>query len=168
MSSLISLARMALNYSVSLRGRAGKSKGVIELLEIEDFGAEARLLGTVIDVFRSLSSNFILEAHLVSVIEKDITTKKETNYKTLLTGGKKIAAEIPSYFDEVYYFFTRNRVGETGGYSDYYISTAPKEDILCKTALPLPGEMKVTMEPDGDGLFQMIQKACKEKGVEIG
>lgn len=172
LGSLTSLARMTLNYSVGLRGKGSdskrdnfKSKGVIELLEIEDFGAEGRLIGTVLDIFRAAKVNFIMEAHLIHTTEKNIASKKETEYKSLLTGGKKIAAEIPGYFDEVYYFFARQGLDGT---SQYFISTVPMNDISAKTALPLPAELEFTMEPGGDGLYQKIQAACKEKGVDIG
>ncbi len=173
LDSLIALARMTLNYSVGLRtgekrNTEYKKRGVIDLLEIEDFGAEGRLLGHVIDVFRNLGrSNFILNAHLIETSSTDIKTKQTTTTQTLLTGGKKIAAEIPSYFNEVYYFFTRDTMVDSG--PDYFISTVPMDDIMCKTALPLPPTIKFTMnEKEKGGLFQKIQEACKEKGIEIG
>lgn len=166
--SLTALARMTLNYAVSLRGsgRDFKKKGVIDLLEIEDFGAEGRLLGTVLDSFRASRKNFIMTAHLIETTEKDIKAKSETVCKSLLTGGKKIAAEIPSYFDEVYYHFVRTSMD---GKPEFLISTVKKDDIFAKSALPIPAEINYTMQKANDpGLYQRIQEECKKNGIEIG
>ena len=171
LASLTSLARMTLNYSVGLRGSGSRKKdeykslGVIELLEIEDFGAEGRLIGTVLDIFRSCKVNFIMDAHLIETTERDLKTKREITYKSLLTGGKKIAAEIPGYFDEVYYFYSDQNIG---GDSQYKISTVPMNDIAAKTALPLPPTIDFTMKPGEPGLYQKIQEECLKAGVEIG
>ena len=173
LDSLTALARMTLNYSVSMRGSSGdekrkssfKAKGVIDLLEIEDFGAEGRLLGHVVDSFRATKKNFIMTAHLIHTTEKDIKTKTESDYKSLLTGGKKIAAEIPSYFDEIYYHFIETQMDDS---MSYKISTVKRNDVFAKTALPLPPTLDYTMKPGEPGLFQKIQAACKANGVEIG
>lgn len=157
LDSLTALARMNLNYSTVLRGqgdnaREGKRKGVIDLLEIEDFGAEGRGIGYLLDLFRGMRrTNFILTAHLIRVAEKDLKSKTITNTQTLLTGGKKIAAEIPSYFDEVWFIGVEPSFA---GEPERWLWTVPVEDIMCKTALPLPPRIKI----DGLNAWQEMKK----------
>ena len=167
LDSLTSLARMAIGYSVSLRGGGGLKKGVIAMTQVDDFNGESRVLSVVMDAFRgaNFKSNFILTAHLVETSTKKLN-EDDVIQQRVLTGGKTIAAEIPGYFNEIYYFT------KTMGFSndaEYKMHTMIKKaGIDTKTALPLPAEIVCTMKPGEAGLYQKIQSVCKTKGIDIG
>ena len=167
LDSLTSLARMGINYSLSLRGRAGMTRGVIQMIEVEDYGGETRVLSSMMDAFRgsNFKSNFILTAHLVETNSK-VLNKPDTIQQRLLTGGKTIAAEIPGYFNEIYMF---NKEMGFDSKAKYVMRTNDNAaGIDTKTALPIPSEIDFTMKPGEAGLFQKIQEACLKNGGEIG
>lgn len=170
MSSLTALARMGINYSISLRGSGqGKNtnKGVIQMTEVQDFGAESRVLSMILESFRSANfkANFILTAHLVETNSKTLDGKDIT-IQRVLTGGKTIGAEIPAYFNEIYLF------EKTTGFdskSKYIMrTTGEAAGVNTKTILPLPNEIDFTMKKNELGLFAKIQEECKKGGIEIG
>ena len=170
LDSLTALARMAINYSINIRGggKGSVAKGVIQMTTVDDFNAESRILSVAMDTFRSpnFKSNFIMTAHLVETNVKSLN-EPDTVLQRLLTGGKSIAAEIPGYFDEAYYIY--KDVDAFTNTIKYKMSTVPKNGIKTKTALPLSKEIDFTMEKEGDpGLYQKIQEECKKGGVEIG
>lgn len=168
LDSLTSLARMAINYSIHLRGSGGLKKGVIQMTQVDDFNGESRVLSVMMDAFRGANfrSNFILTAHLVETNSKKLN-EPDVIQQRLLTGGKSIAAEIPGYFNEIYLF------GKSTGFDgkpEFRISIVEKgAGIDTKSVLPLPSTINFTMSKPGEaGLFQKIQAICKEKGIEIG
>lgn len=166
LSSLTSLARMAINYSISVRGK-GLKKGIIDMTEVSDFNAESRVLSVVLEAFRSATfkSNFILTAHLVETNSRTLDGK-EVVAQRVLTGGKTIGAEIPAYFNEIYLF---NKQAGFDGKSKYFMKTQGEAaGINTKTILPLPSEIDFTMKKGEKGLFDKIQEICKKEGIEIG
>jgi len=167
LDSLTSLARMAINYSISVRGKSGLTKGVIQMTQVDDYNSESRVLSVIMDAFRgsNFKSNFILNAHLVETSTRNLDGK-DTIQQRVLTGGKTIAAEIPGYFNEVYLF---SRQTGMDGKSNFMMSTiGHAAGVNTKTALGLPAEINFTMKPGSEGLFQKIQAECKTRGVEIG
>ena len=63
--------------------------------------------------------------------------------RTLMTGGKRIASEIPSVFDEIYHFSVRP--GLTSGMpAQYIVSTVGNGNDFARTALPLDAEIDFT------------------------
>jgi len=167
LDSLTSLARMAINYSISMRSGKGLSKGVIQMTQVDDFNGESRVLSVMMDAFRgtNFKSNFILTAHLVETSSKKLN-EDDVIQQRLLTGGKTIAAEIPGYFNEIYLFSRRTGFDSK---PKYFMSTVDKgAGINTKTILPLPSELEFTMKPGEPGLFQKIQAACKLLGVDVG
>lgn len=170
MSSLTALARMGINYSISLRGTSDGSKtnkGVIQMTEVQDFGAESRVLSMVLEAFRSqnFKANFILTAHLVETNSKTLGGKDITMQR-VVTAGKVIGAEIPAYFNEIYLF------EKTTGFdnkSKYMMrTTGEAAGINTKTILPLPNEIDFTMKKGESGLYSKIQEECRKGGIEIG
>lgn len=155
--SLTALARMLINFSIQNRGSNPKLKmGPIDLTSIEDFGGEGRALGKIMDYLRVLHKqgiNVILTAHVIQTEMVDITAKdkKKSVTRSLMTGGKKIAAEIPAYFDEVWNF---NTEANMDGSNDFYISTVRDGLDYAKTALPLPAKIVWTKE----SLYEKVMK----------
>ncbi len=170
-SSLTSLAHMAINFGMENRSPGtGKSLKNIPITDIADYGAEASLLNRVIAILRTIDANLIVEAHLVETTSKKKTSSKDfmgedITIQRIVTAGKTIAAEIPNYFDETYYFYKVDKVEPP---CDYKISTMPMNGVeVCKTALGLPGQIDFTMQPGGEGLYQKIVADCKSRGMEL-
>lgn len=175
LDSLTALARMAINYSVNLRGggRGSIAKGVIQMTTVDDFNGESRVLSVCMDSFRAktFNANFILTAHLVETsVKKAGPGSEDITIQRLLTGGKSIAAEIPSYFDESYYIYKEVNVMQSPATIKYLSTIIPRDGIeKVKSALPIPTTIDFTMSKAGDkGLYQKIQDECKLKGIEIG
>lgn len=165
---LTATSRVIMNYMMSIRGGGKRSdapgatgykkKGVLDLPEIEDFGGEARGLNIVVDTLRSLPvKHAILTAHLIITESVDLVSKKKTTSRSLLTGGKKVAAELPAYFDEVYHFRVEPNANQSMP-PDFMVYTTHTGDDFAKTALPLPRSINVT----GKLLFPIIEKAIVE------
>jgi hypothetical protein len=167
LSSITALARMAINYSISIRGNKGNSKGIVQMTDISDYNAESRIISIVLDAFRgsNFKSNLIVTAHLVETNSRSLDGS-EGMQQRVLTGAKTIGAEIPAYFNEIYMF--RKQSGMDGK-SRFLMSTQGQAaGINTKTILPLPGEIDFTMKAGEPGLFQKIQTICKAANIEIG
>lgn len=174
LDSFTALAKMAINFSQENRGEGigkviGKSSK-IPIMDLPDFNAEANLLGHVLALFRSLNANFIMTAHHMETSSKKKGSSKDMVGEDivvhkLVTAAKLTAAEAPIYFDETYYIYKVDKVQPPNAYK---ASTMDMNGItICKTALPLPAEIDFTMEKGGEGLYQKIQRICKEKGIEL-
>ena len=159
-----------INYMLSLRGvggeAKGKKKGILEMAGPEDFGGEARGLGIILDIGRVLPCHFILTAHFIRTVSIDITSKKGTVSTQLVTAGKKVAAKVPAYFDEIYFFETVTSINMSEP-PKYMVRTAGGSEFICKTALPLPPSFEITMNPDDPGLWTKIQKYLKDHNMKL-
>lgn len=157
----------AINYMLTLEGRTGKKKGILEMAGPEEFGGEARALSIIMDIGRILPCHFILTAHFLRIVTIDIVSKKETVQTQLVTAGKKIAAKIPAYFDEIYFFETQSSMNVSEP-PRYLVKTAGGPETICKTALPLPMSMEITRKgPDELGLWTKIQTELKNYNMKL-
>lgn len=146
--SLTALARMVLQYAAKTRGSSASLKrGIITLADISDYGAETKALSDMMVMARTVRQHFILIAHLVPGSFGDKSF--------LLTGGKKIAAEIPGYFNEQWFF---RATKDQNGVVKYLVNTVPSATTSCKTVLPIPGEIDTTDKRLFDVISQMINK----------
>jgi hypothetical protein len=127
----------------------GKFDG-IPRLEIDDYMTENNGIIQILDACRVLHNggkgcNVIVIAHVVEVENKDLKGRV-TRTRSIMTGGRKIAAEIPVYFNEAYHFYNT----AAGGFE--ILTKADGED-WAKTALPLPERIDFT----GKNLYDEIQ-----------
>jgi hypothetical protein len=161
LDSLTSMALTALKYSLTTRGKEGLMKGVIQLREIEDYGVEAQVLIDILEELRKLKCHVIVTAHVLETEQTDIKKKVTTRTRTLLTGGKKVAAMIPKNFDEVWHFDvqTSPEIGKAPMRS-IYTDTAGED--FAKTALPLPFEVKYQ-----DNLWRVVSGILEMKGIKF-
>jgi hypothetical protein len=113
--SLTPLARMILNEMIDVRvteAESDRSKkvnkaGNIPVNQVEDFNGETSGLSFVLAALRSdkfSKCNIFLNAHVVEISQFNIRDQTTRTSRRLLTGGKGIAAEIPSYFNEIWHF----------------------------------------------------------------
>jgi len=142
--SLTALTDMIILQSIRSAGQEDRYKNVIggvQIASIEDYNMESGALTQVMDAIRGLKSNVILTAHVIETSERDLKSKKVTVSRSLLTGGKKVAAKIPGYFDEAYHFYV---LGNPAGGSRYMVTTTHSGDDWAKTALPIPSDLEVS------------------------
>ena len=162
MSSLTSLARKSMNTMLSTRAPAAKgskgeskNRGGIIMHELEDFGGEANAIMMCMDSLLVISLKFnvnvILTAH---IIEPQAGAFRPM--RTLLTGGKKIAAEIPVSFNESYHLYVVTSGGMEIGVDDidrrYIAVTRSIGTDWAATALDLPDKIDFTAKYTS-GLF---------------
>lgn len=150
---LTSSGDQLINYMLTLRGTSagaekGKERGVISLAGPEDYGGEARGLSMILDIARSLPCHFILTAHWLMIEYDDPIKKHKYIVRQLLTAGKKIAAKIPIYFDEMYYFDVESAMADNVK-PKYVCRTAGGTGFSAKTALTLPAKFPVTINTPG-------------------
>lgn len=113
----------------------------IPVLEIDDYKTESTGIIQILDACRVLwnggkGCNVIVIAHVIEVETKDLKNRV-TRTRAIMTGGRKIAAEIPVYFNEAYHFYNT----PSGGYE--IITKADGED-WAKTSLSLPERLDFT------------------------
>jgi hypothetical protein len=91
---------------------------MVELLGIDYYNAETRFFDWIIDANKVLYSrqgnpkNIIFTAHILTTESApDLKTKIVTRTRSIVTAGRKVAAYVPTQFDEVYLFGT----SEVGG-----------------------------------------------------
>jgi hypothetical protein len=114
----------------------------IPVLEIDDYKTESTGIIQILDACRVLwnggkGCNVIVIAHVIEVENKDLRGRV-TRTRAIMTGGRKIAAEIPVYFNEAYHFYNT----PSGGFE---IITKADGDDWAKTAIPgLPERIDFT------------------------
>ena len=174
MDSLTMLADMIILQSIRSAGkgedkdRTGKKIGGVMVPSIEDFNMESGALTQVLDALRGIPANVILTAHVITTSETDLKTKRVKENRTLLTAGKKIAAKIPTAFDEIYSFYSQG--GLTGGQREYFCATYNTGLDMGKTAHPMPDSVELTQDmhninPD-KFLWPQIEKFFSKPRIE--
>lgn len=148
---ITNLSDFLMRYSFSLRGvveydeesgkakkkSKGKKAGVIDVTTIEDFGVEHRgiadLIGNLKIAQKIHQFNIIFTAHLITTQYIKPGGQESHIRRDILTAGRKIAAFIPSQFDEFYHFYTEDSRWKVKTYNDGIVSartsflTMPKE-----------------------------------------
>jgi hypothetical protein len=156
--SLTSLARMAILYSLGFKGKGkGKIKGELQLPDVEEYSAEAHALFRAISILRTFPCNFILCAHFTNLAWKDPVSKEDHVVRQVMTGGKKIGAEVPSWFDETYFFESKSDISDVVSYKAY---TIPKHQMTFKTALHLPAVIDFTNK----NFYEELMRLTKQGG----
>lgn len=140
---------------------AGKNVGGIPVNEIEDYNAEAGGLNELIALTKLIKSNnnvdIILIAHVIRTDYKDLNGKINVS-RTIVTAGKKPAAKIPAYCDEIYHFgYERSPV--EGQQGPLIISTQNTGEDYARTTLNLPDVIKL----EDDNLYEKHIKPAIDK-----
>ena len=151
MDSLTSTARIVQNFLYDNRGTwtssdGKKSKpmvgGLIPIMDIAEYSGETNGLNMIAQLLKVIrirhKVNVILVAH---VVQTDVTTLDGTvkQHRRIVTGGNKIASEIPTYFDEQYHFKTDSGVLDTAP-TEYICIT--KSDTLDYATTSIQGMPK--------------------------
>lgn len=147
--SLTSLARLTQQYIFDNRGtsqdmrtvdekkrdKANLRIGQIPLMGISDYNGESSALNQVCTSLRVIYNKWNVNVVLVAHIVMSETTTLEGNIRTsrrIITGGNKIASEIPGYFNEVWHVEI-----------DSIVTGDPKAKYICHTR-PTPTDFAGT------------------------
>lgn len=154
--SLTYFVEATMNYAIDSRGgnaktssgKGHKSKGNISLLEIDDYGAETRIISELIDdlkiIHRKHKVNVIMTAHIMEKEIKNLEGKVTEIQQYLICYGTKVAAKIPGAFNEVYHFYVKENIDPTVG-GQYMVKTQSSGKDFAGTALPnIPTEFEWT------------------------
>lgn len=179
--SITSLARMLQNFIFSNRGanvemsratdrqRDGKGNltvGGIPIMGIADYNGESSGLNQVLTklrIIRNKGVNVVLVAHVITTEVQTLDGTYRTS-RRILTGGNKVAAEIPSYFDEVYHFYVKTAGGLAENAERHFVAAtqATGTDFAGTSLRGIPPEIDFT-----DKLFyEELSKYFPKKDVD--
>ena len=159
--SVTSLCNMVINTTAKIRGEetmkmfnniknAPKDKKV-EMITIDYYNNETRFIQNFwVDALKQLWAkrgnprHVIVIAHVLVVESSlDLKTKTRTTSRSIVTSGKKVAAYIPTQFDEMYNFTVLDsQLGSSN--LRHVCSTEARGDDNAKTAYHLPGTIDFT------------------------
>lgn len=120
-----------INRSTIKAKQGGKKIAGISVNSIEDFNAETSALMELVTLGLSLPCHFILIAHVIQRGQDNQTPR------TIVTGGKIVAAKLPAYFPEVFHFKSSPSLME-GGPTEFEAMTQNSGIDFARTTLPLP------------------------------
>jgi hypothetical protein len=123
-----------------------KFVGNVQVSDIEDFNAETSALTRLVQGTKfKLQCNFILIAHVVQSRQNLLDGSVKTS-RQLITAGKKIAAKLPVYFDEIYHFDSAQDFGDTNTIrpTKYFCYTKHSGDDFARTSLKITEKFDFT------------------------
>lgn len=135
----------------------GRKIGPIQVTDIGDFLGEDSALTETLDLLKGLKSNVIVLAHVIQTEQKDLRSGKTNYSRSLLTGGKKVAAKIPAAFDEAYHFQVDVPI-EVGEEPRYEFITHHAGSDWARTSLNLPFKLDFT----NDSGYRVLMEAIGE------
>jgi hypothetical protein len=167
LDSLTSLARMTITYLFNNRGntsgsvkrKAGEDGfakvGNIPIMDLAEYNGEASGLSQILTRLRVIFNknkprvNVILTAHVITT-ESPLAGGGVKIHRRLVTGGNKIAAEVPGYFDEVYHFHSdkENSLDDSAPNRYFAITESDEVDFAGTSFHGLPRKIDFT-----NGLF---------------
>lgn len=192
---LTPLGRDLMNQGISQRieDNKGDAKKLADMVkraniyvpQIEDYLGESQGISNILTLLRSVvfekaGVNIFVTGHVVEVETRNRKNEITSVSRTMLTGGKKIAAEIPAYFNEIWHFanegsisnpkYVANTVGSGGGEGLELGDDVAAKDFA-RSALLLPNKIDFTYPKTLyeevvrylKGGEELIQKERKEK-----
>jgi AAA domain len=180
--SVTSLVNMTLNTIGEAKGervvdmlRTLSKKGNIELMSIDYYNGETNFIQRFwIDALKSLWSqegnpkNVLTIAHVLTVDSApDLKTKLVTRTRSIVTAGRKVAAYIPTQFDEVYHFaFERPDLGEINPKIKRICKTESVDEDYAKTAYRIPATIDFTDKSLYDELTKYVNLGGTQMLIE--
>lgn len=160
--SITSYTATVIRYQLNKKGKTkGKHlAGFIEVPTWDEFNGETQAVVETIELSKVLPCHVIWTAHPVDKTEigaGDVVKKTQS----ITAFGNKTPSFVPNYFDEIYNF-TKENAG-TGLDPRRWVVTQAGEDVLCKTALPLPPRFEITNQP----MFNVIQSHLTAHDVKL-
>ena len=143
------------NLQKGIDGKKLKKVGGVTVNSIEDYNAEASALTELVLFMRQIKCKYkILVAHVVKTDRQDLENNETVVTRQLLTAGKKVAAKLPGYFDEIYHFEQKPQAGRPR----FLVQTMNTGEDFAGTTLKIPQ----TIDQTGQSLFEIIEPSLKE------
>lgn len=161
--SITTYTATVIRYQLNKKGK-NKGKhlaGFIEVPTWDEFNGETQAVVETIELSKVLPCHIIWTAHPVdkTEINADGQTVKKT--QSITAFGNKTPSFVPNYFDEIYNFAKEN--AGSGLDPRRWVISQAGEDVLCKTALPLPPRFEITNLP----MFGELQKFLAEHKLKL-
>ena len=148
------------NREKGLAGKKLKKVGGVTVNSIEDYNAESSALTELVLFMRQIKCKYkILVAHVVKTDRQDLENNETVVTRALLTAGKKVAAKLPGYFDEIYHFEQKPQAGRPR----FMVQTMSTGEDFARTTLALPQVIDQT----GQSLFDIIKPKLQEV-IQLG
>jgi hypothetical protein len=170
--SITSYTATVIRYQLNKK-KKGKGRllaGFIEVPTWDEFNGEAQAVVETIEIAKILPAHTIFTAHPIDKTEiirvgpgAEDGEGKETVKRTqsITAFGNKTPSFVPNYFNEIYNFI---KVGRGEGYDPQRIViTQAGDDVLCKTALPLPARLDITNK----GLFKVLNEILTQHHLKL-
>lgn len=148
--SLTSMADTLLGQvgDVKASEKEGKVKriGGIPVPGLEEFNAESAGIMDVLLFMKTVRAHVWLTAHVLetkAMVTGDDGKSRITVNRTLLTGGKKVAAKIPAYFPENYSIQIEPDI-IVGKPPKYWVYTTSNSEDYGRTGFNLPPRFEIT------------------------
>jgi hypothetical protein len=143
----------------------------IPIPEIEDYLGESNGIIDVLDYLQALREkhgcHIGLIAHIVRTENHGIDGSIISTEIQLLTAGRKIAAEIPTTWEEQYLFTQKGQI-DTKLPPKYLCRTVGVSDMLAATCLPLPAEIDWTNKIFFDEWHAQLKSGMSSFGNKDG
>jgi len=127
--------------------KAGQVKriGGIQVPGLEEFNAESAGIMDVLIFMKEVQANVWLSAHVIETKQTvtDAGRSRVVVNRSLLTGGKKVAAKIPGYFPENY-SINIEPDAVVGKPPKIFVHTASNEEDYGRTGFDLPAKFEIT------------------------
>ena len=153
--------RYQLNKKSKNKGR--HLAGFIEVPTWDELNGETQALVETIEIAKILPCHVIFTAHPIDKTEitkvqgEEVVTRKQS----IVAFGNKTPSFIPNYFNEIY-TFTKQDQGP-GLDPRRIVITQAGEEVLCKTALPIPNQFEITGVP----FFKVINGYLEEHNATL-
>ena len=164
--TLTSASDLLLHYVLKEKASENKGKKIagIGVNSIEDYMVESSALTEMILLLGKIKAKHkILVAHVIRTErqqQQEGSTRQETVVtRALLTAGKKVAAKLPGYFDEIFHFEQRTQAGRP----KFVVNTMNTGEDFARTTLSLPATLDITNQ----SLFDLIKPSLQEV-IDLG
>jgi AAA domain len=160
LDSYTRLARCCVNDGRTKRGTGDKKIGSINVDTLQDYNAEANAGMQFVDDLLSLSGPkyIILICHVQGT---DYDPSGTAIGRSILTGGKKLSAALPTVFNEIYHFHAKPGIDVSKSVNT--VSTRSSGLDFARTTLPLEAEYSISEK----SLFSQIEESCLKNGIQL-
>lgn len=170
--SITSYTATIVKYQLNKKGsgRGKKLAGFIDVPTWDEFNGETQAVVETIEIAKILPCHVIFTGHPVDKTEitkvrgEEVVTRKQS----ITAFGNKTPSFVPNYFDEIYNFIKEDQgIGQD---PRRWVVTQAGEEVLCKTALPIPTRFEITNQPMFkvlNGFLEQHNLILAEKAEEL-
>lgn len=135
-----------------LKSKGNSSSNKTDMMDFDYYKAEMRFTDWLISVNKVLwarqgnPKHVIFTAHVLTTENRNILTGLVTRTKSIVSQGNKVAAYVPTQFDEDYTFAYGEEGGLDGRTTEIkrYVTTRPQGEDMARSAYRLPDIIEFT------------------------